>query len=237
MTKIKGLLFDKDGTLFDFVASWAGVLDETLAAFSNDPEIQGKMAAAIGYDQRARAFTPGSPCVAGSNTEIAQAIAPFLPHMSVLQIETVINEVGASSSALNGLTPAVPDLAAFTAALVTAGFVLGVATHDSEAGAKAHLRKAGALQNFAFIAGYDSGHGWKPGPGMLLAFAEATELHPSEIAMIGDSEHDLGVGPAAGAAMTVGVLTGPATRDDLEPFADHVLDSIGDLPDLLGITL
>ncbi|MFK7945911.1 MAG: HAD family hydrolase [Paracoccaceae bacterium] len=73
----------------------------------------------------------------------------------------------------------------------------------------------------------------KPGPGMLLAFAKATGLVPSEIVMIGDSIHDLGVAPAAGAAMAVGVLTGPAGHHDLAPYADHVLPSIADLPGLL----
>ena len=93
---------------------------------------------------------------------------------------------------------------------------------------------ADELEQFDFIAGYDSGHGHKPGPGMLLAFAAATGLEPGEIVMIGDSVHDLGVGPAAGAALTIGVLTGPAAHEDLAPHADHVLDSIADLPALLA---
>ncbi|MEM7060703.1 MAG: HAD family hydrolase [Pseudomonadota bacterium] len=237
MTDLKGLLFDKDGTLFDFAESWASVLDSVLSAFSDDPGLQSQMGHAIGYDREAKAFQPGSACVAGAVADIAQALAPHLPHLSVGQIEIIVNAAGESPEAAHGLSPAVPDLPGFTAGLVKAGYVLGVATHDSEAAARLHLAKVRCLDNFAFIAGYDSGHGWKPGPGMLLAFAQATGLDPSEIAMIGDSEHDLGVAPAAGAAMAIGVLTGPATREDLAPLADHVLDSIGDLPNLLGIRL
>ncbi len=68
---------------------------------------------------------------------------------------------------------------------------------------------------------------------MMNAFCAATELTASECAMIGDSVHDLGVAPASGAALAIGVLTGPATHDDLAPLADHVIESIGALPDLL----
>jgi phosphoglycolate phosphatase-like HAD superfamily hydrolase len=38
---------------------------------------------------------------------------------------------------------------------------------------------------------------------------------------------------AAEAALAVGVLTGNGNRDDLAPYADHVIASIEDLPRLL----
>jgi phosphoglycolate phosphatase len=55
------------------------------------------------------------------------------------------------------------------------------------------------------------------------------DLAPDRIAMIGDSTHDLVAGRAAG-MITVGVLTGPATREDLAPHATVVLPDIGHLP-------
>ena len=47
--------------------------------------------------------------------------------------------------------------------------------------------------------------------------------------MVGDSTHDLSAGRAAG-MRTVGVLTGVAQAEVLEPFADVILPSIADLP-------
>ena len=52
--------------------------------------------------------------------------------------------------------------------------------------------------------------------------------------MIGDSTHDLDSGRAAG-MVTVAVLTGVASRADLEPHADVVLADIAALPDWLGL--
>ncbi|MEM1298587.1 MAG: HAD-IA family hydrolase [Pseudomonadota bacterium] len=230
---IRGLLFDKDGTLFDFALSWSGVLDDTLAALTGDRVLQQRMAAATGYDKAAGRFEPGSPAVAGALDEVAAMWAEFLPQHRAIDILQIADRI--ATEAVNGgsLVPAVEDLSAYLAGLVAQGYVLGIATHDSEGAARAHLEGFNALAHFTFVAGYDSGHGLKPGPGMLLAFAKATGLAPAEIAMIGDSIHDLGVAPAAGAAMAVGVLTGPAEHKDLAPYADHVLPSIADLPDLL----
>jgi phosphoglycolate phosphatase len=234
MPRIRGLLFDKDGTLFDFAATWTGVFDDTLARLSDDAALRHTMALAVGYDSVARIFLPGSPGVAEPMDVIAVILAEHLPELSVAEIETISRDV-AEEAVINGaLVPAVPDMAGFLDGLLDGGYRLGIATHDSEAAAHSHLRGIGVLDRFEFVAGYDSGHGLKPGPGMLLAFAAATGLAPGEIAMIGDSIHDLGVAPAAGAAMAIGVLTGPAVHADLAPHADHVLDSIAGLPALLA---
>ena len=125
-------------------------------------------------------------------------------------------------------------LAPFLGGLRRSGLALGVATNDAEAPARAHLSDAGVADYFDFIAGYDSGHGAKPGAGPLLAFARAVGHPPGACAMVGDSLHDLHAARAAG-MRAVGVLTGIASRAELAPMADVVLPSIADLPDWLGI--
>ena len=85
---------------------------------------------------------------------------------------------------------------------------------------------------FDFIAGYDSGHGAKPGPGQLLAACAHLGIAPEETLMVGDSSHDLMAGRAIGAG-TIGVLTGLASEEQLAPLADAVLPDIGHLPDWL----
>ena len=79
----------------------------------------------------------------------------------------------------------------------------------------------------------DTGYGFKPAPEPLLAFAEKSALKPEEIAMIGDSLHDLQAADAAG-MMRIAVLTGIATENQLKNYADIVLPSIAELPDLLS---
>ena len=232
---IRGILFDKDGTLFDFQATWGRWTETTLDILAPDRETWTRMARAGGYDPEQKKFVPGSPVVAGAPSEIAQIWAAFRPDLDATKVESILNETALEVLAdPNMQFPTAADLPGLLAGLRGSGYLLGVATHDSEQGARIQLAGAGAETAFDFIAGYDSGHGLKPSPGMLLAFAKAMGITPASVVMVGDSRHDLEVGRNAGAAMVVGVLTGPATHDDLAPYADHMLPSIEHLPALLA---
>ena len=125
------------------------------------------------------------------------------------------------------MVPAV-DLPAVLGALRARGLKLGLATNDTEVPARRHLDGAGVLELFDFVAGCDSGYGGKPAPGQLMAFVAQCGLAPARVAMVGDSLHDLDAGRAAG-MKAVAVLTGIATRADLEDHADVVLTNIAGL--------
>src|SRR5262249_25617349 len=84
-----------------------------------------------------------------------------------------------------------------------------------------------------FCCGYDSGHGAKPGPGMVEAFARSLELPAGAVAVVGDSLHDLDMARAAGAGLTIGVLTRASPRETPAPHADHVIVSIAEIEAIL----
>ncbi len=230
--RIRALLFDKDGTLFDFNATWTGVVEQVISRVAPDEATADALAAAGGFDRQARRFLPGSPIAAGALTEIAEAWAAHLPAMRPGDVVARIAGLSAELTGPTTLVPAAPDLPALLAELSTRGLALGVATHDAEAAAVAQLDAVGARGAFAFLAGYDSGHGLKPGTGMLDAFCATVAVPPVETAVIGDSRHDLGMARAGG-ALAIGVLTGPATEADLAPHADLILPAITALPAFL----
>ena len=226
---IDAILFDKDGTLFDFNHTWgpwAGQVIEELA--DGDRDRGDALASALGYDLVAKMYFPDSPLIACTNRQAAEYITGVLPHRGVDDIEQYLT-VSAQDVPL---APVVP-LDGFLTGLKQRGLKLGVMTNDSEAGARAHLMAVGIAGYFDFIAGFDSGYGAKPNPDPLLAFACALGLDPGRVVMVGDSLHDLLAGRAAG-MQTVGVLTGPACRDELAPCADVVLPDIGHLTTWLG---
>lgn len=227
---IRGLIFDKDGTLFDFNATWSAWCHGFILGLAEgDPTRAALLADRLGYDIETRRFLKASPLIAGTMEIVVEAARGIRPDFGDANLRRHIVE---STTAAPQVEAA--PLAALLDRLRDAGMVLGVATNDSEEPARAHLERAGVLDRFAFIAGYDSGHGAKPTPGMLLAFCAATGLPPGACAMIGDSTHDLSSGRAAGMT-TIAVLTGPATAEDLEPHADVVLPDIGALPAWLGL--
>lgn len=220
---IMGVLFDKDGTLFDFQGTWSqwarGLLD-TLA--QGDHAVVRALAEAIAFDLDASRFRPESPIIAGTGAEAADLLAAHLPHLSSGE---VARQVLIAAQDVQ-MAPAVP-LRACLGALRDRGLKLGVATNDFESAAQRHL--VDVLDLFDFIAGFDSGHGPKPEPGMLLAFADACGIAPGTCVMVGDSRHDLAAGRAAG-MLTAAVLTGVAEAADLADLADVVLPDISHLP-------
>jgi len=228
MHGIRAILFDKDGTLFDFHATWGAWTARLVGELSEgDAARRADLAAALGYDLRSGRFDPGSPVIAGTPDEVTALLLPHLPGATVTTLTARLNAAAATAP----LAEAVP-LGPLMAGLRGRGLRLGVATNDAEAPARAHLEAVGVIAAFDFVAGYDSGFGAKPGPGMLLAFAERMALEPGEVAMVGDSRHDLAAGRAAG-MVTVGVLTGLARAGELAELADAVLPDIGHLPRLL----
>jgi phosphoglycolate phosphatase len=233
MTKpaLKGLIFAKDGTLFDFVATWGAWVEHLLRTeTSATPETLRPLADVLGYDLSASAFRKDSIVIASTAREIAIAAMPFLPDTDV---DLVLDRFNATASQAPQVEAA--PLIPFLTHLRSAGLKLGVATNDSEAPARVHLGAANVASLFDFIAGSDSGYGGKPQTGQLDAFCAAMNLAPDACAMVGDSTHDLHAGRAAGMT-TIAVLTGMADHDDLAPYADVVLPSIADLPSWLGLS-
>ena len=229
---LRGIVFDKDGTLFDFQATWARWCAGIIAELAQgDPGVAAALAEALGFDLRALRFRPSSPVIAETMEVVVAAILHVLPGLDEARLRRRILVTSAAAPQVEA-APLRPLLDR----LRVAGLTLGLATNDAEAPARAHLVRAGVLDRFAFIAGYDSGHGAKPGAGMLDAFCRETGLQPQACAMIGDSTHDLASGRAAGMT-TVAVLTGPASADELAPFADVVLPCVAALPDWLGLPL
>lgn len=225
---ITGLLFDKDGTLFDFQGSWAQWLVAELQDLSGgQAELTQRLAARVGFDLHSERFREDSVVIAGTLEETVAAMLPDLPDWGAGDLVARL----AASAARTSMAPAA-DLEALFAMLQSQGYALGIATNDAESAARAHLAEARILGVFDYIAGYDSGHGAKPDPGMCTAFAKAVHMPPETLLMIGDSTHDLRAGRAAG-FQTLAVLTGVAGPDELAPFADAILPDIGHLPDWL----
>jgi len=226
--ELDGILFDKDGTLFDFRAtwdSWAADLISDLSA--GDSALAQAIADSIAFDLERPGFMAHSPVIAGTGREAAECVGSVLPDWDLDALEAKMN----ASAARAPLAPAVP-LKPFLGQLSDVGLKLGVMTNDSEESAQAQLTAAGVLQQFDFVAGFDSGYGAKPDPEPLLAFADKLGLSPSRIAMVGDSAHDLVAGRRAG-MRTIGVLTGIAVERDLNELADIVLPDIGHIPHIL----
>jgi phosphoglycolate phosphatase len=224
---IAGLIFDKDGTLFDFNATWGGWTRRILTELAQATGVDAaELGARVGYDFDA-GFAADSPIIAGTLAQIVDLLVLGLPEGTALSGKPALAAFLETRAEVAEVVEVVP-LAEFLNQLQLAGYRIGVMTNDTERSARAHLA-AVSVVGMDVIIGADSGHGAKPDAAPLLAVARLIDVRPDRVAMVGDSRHDLAAGRAAG-MVTVGVLTGPAKAADLADLADVVLSSIAELP-------
>lgn len=229
---LRAILFDKDGTFVDFQATWSPATHAVMRRMAaGDADKFAALAAHNHYDPETGKLAPTSPLVAGSSADYGQAwaailgVAPstaFLSHMDTLFAE----------EALAHLAP-IGEPARLFEGLKRDGYALGIVTNDSEIGARSQCDRLGLTPWLDAIIGYDSGHGRKPEAGQIRAFGRRHGYRPSEMALVGDTLHDLHAARAAGVT-AIAVLTGFADATVLAPHADHVLPDLMALPALLA---
>jgi phosphoglycolate phosphatase len=230
---IRAVLLDKDGTLLDVEASWGRATVAVIRALTNGEEHQARRLAEIAMvDEATGRFHPESPIIAGSAADFGPSWAAVLERVSgpafFAEIDALYRALGRAS-----LTP-LPGAADAVRRLYARGVPIGLATNDAEANARDHLETLGIAACFGFVAGYDTGHGAKPGPGMVLAFAAHAGCDVAEVALVGDSLHDMIAARSAG-AVAVAVTTGMASADALAPVAHIVAPDIAVALDRLGV--
>lgn len=226
---MRGVLFDKDGTLLDFEASWSGVLRELCLSLAEGDTLAAEaLLVAGGLDLSTGRFRSGCALAAGNTLDIVRIWYPALAgsdqRAMVERIDRVFHENGIRCSV------PVPGLIPTLAALEKYGYAMGIATSDGTAAARAAIEALGLADYLPHVFGYDSVAHPKPAPDIVHAFSKAIGVPPSEIVVIGDNPHDMEMARSAGAGAAIGVLTGNSSRDDLDPLADAVLESVRDLP-------
>jgi phosphoglycolate phosphatase len=228
---IRGILFDKDGTLIDYQASWAPTnLRAGLIAAKDDAELAARLLTVAGVDPATGYATSDGLLASGNTEDVAQAWveagSPFEAAELTDRLDTLF------CSAVVAAVP-VCDLAALFAALAGRGLLLGIASSDSEVAVAATAERFGLEPHLAFLCGYDSGHGAKPGRGMVDGFCHVTDLPAETVAVVGDSSHDMHMAAAAGAGYRIAVLTGAGSAETLRPLSHLLLPSIAGLEQAL----
>ena len=159
MTKIKGILFDKDGTLIDFNAIWLPVIYELVDGIVEEYNLQAEKArdellASVGVSGNLVAAT--GVFATGTGAEVGSALYDCLAEydLKTEEREQFSHQVTSSFNALaqkyrqrilpiGKLSQTIPELK-------KRGFYLGTSTSDTRENTIMCLEKLGVLQYFDF---------------------------------------------------------------------------------------
>ena len=237
----KLVAFDKDGTLFDFHASWRPVFLEAVdrllsqfPQFSNRAEMQAELFRSLGYSAADGTFSEDGPFATATSDATIHAAATVIqqfsgPTLPWYECEQLVRRTFAPILVNSVDYLPVTGLVSFFSSLHEGGVRIAVITSDDSAPTEAALAKFRLSRFVDYIGCADSPTRHKPAPDQLLAAAKLLDVSLTQTVVVGDSAADLRMARSAGAGLAVGVLTGVGSRKTLGPLADLILDSIAEI--------
>ncbi|CTQ32834.1 HAD family hydrolase [Jannaschia rubra] len=224
---IRAILFDKDGTLTDFRATWEWWMPGMIAALARDSGYDPvEIGAAFGFDMKTgRILSDGLFVTAPGHittARVAERIGWEVHRLSAW--------LALRSREVRQVP--VPGLPRLFAELREGGLAIGVLTNADEKEARHHLQQMGLAPLVDRLIGCDTGFGAKPDPAGAADFADALGFARNEVAMVGDGLTDMAAALGAG-LFPVGVLTGTLDRATLSAHASVVLPDVTHLTDWL----
>ncbi len=226
------VVFDKDGTLIEFHAMWGGwaarLADDLEAA--TGLALRGALDQLLGIDPGTGRVTAEGFLAATPMARIRDAVADVVRSAGAdaALTDTALEAAWRAPDPVDLARP-VTDLVALCRGLRASGRRIAVATSDDRDPTERTLAALGLTPLLDAVVCADDGLPVKPAGDAVAAIGRTTGVGPDRTAVVGDSVADLAMGRAAGAARCYGVLTGVATRADLEPLADAVFESVAAL--------
>ncbi len=238
--KIKGIVFDKDGTLLDYDKCWRPV---TLAAIEYvGTKYPGSEVCREGIRERLGLLPDGTmdidgPHCRGFHAEIGRAFSDEYTLRGIeFDFETLMHEVGEGFRLflpVGEVVPTCDNMKEALLALKERGIKLGLITSDRIHGARHTLARLGLDDGiFEVLLTNDGKHPAKPDPYYMSVFERECGLSPEEILMVGDTFSDIDFGINAG-AHTLGVGKSEKNRAKLGTRAEYVARDVSEIFDIL----
>ena len=233
------IIFDKDGTLIDFTATWVPLIRKRVAfllkKLGKNEELETFLLKSWGIEPSTGKVDPRGPCpVSPRSDEIIIGTMALYQHgfpwdESKQWVAQAFDEADADGDWREKVVP-VNGIQSFVSRLKGDGFYTALATSDERKDTEAILNHLGMDGLFDIILCAGEVNPPKPDPETIFTICRKLSVPPHETVMVGDSVADMMMGKRAGVALTIASLEGGVIpREELEKVADVVVNSIQEL--------
>lgn len=216
MISADALCFDLDGTLIDSADDLVQATIHSLHGLGIDPPPPEVIIGYVGGG--ARALLQGSMGEAATPDRLEAGLAAFIDYYGAHLLDHTLPYPGVEE-VLRHFFATRP---------------LAVITNKPEAFSRTILEGLGLAGYFREILGYDSVERKKPHPEGILQALHGWGVEPTRAVMVGDSDHDILAGKAAG-TVTVAVAYGFKSEEELlSAGPDYLIHDIRELIELVA---
>lgn len=236
--EIEAILFDKDGTLMDFIYTWRKWGELLLARFSSEltkrrrPPLSSDLLHVWGirYDTEGQVsgYDRNSPLSMGTMDDLLTLLAlegykAGLSWAEARVLATQCREAADETLERSRTARLLPEVTPFLEQCRQAGLRLGIVTSDETAAAEKHLEWLGIRPYFSVCVGADRVSRGKPYPEMAELACRELGVEAAKAAVIGDTDGDMRMARTAGAAAAIALDEGHAGGREGFPSADAVI--------------
>ncbi len=239
-SRIKGIIFDKDGTLFSYAVVWGPVvrsvadfLLKTVNTERPKEKVRQELYELIGCDDCGHTYPNGVVFNHQKHLSTFFRVLRFTLKNRIgikryyfvlkilkepaLRIEKKLRQMDFS------------EVEALFSKLVANGIVVGIVTNDTTASTRTCLECMHIEEAVDFMRTKESNCFNKPNPQAIRQFCTMYGLQSEEVAVVGDTMVDASFARKGKAGYIVSVLTGGGDKAELEKVSDVVYESVSDL--------
>lgn len=233
---IKGIIFDKDGTLIEFQSFWLPVTYRVISRlcrrYQMNTFVQQECLVALGIygDEQ---VDPEGQIAIGTYETISKALQKvFSCNGKKVNMDSFQSEVTQLFEDEADKQPYVftTNLKELYGYLQSKNICVAIATTDSMVVTQKCLKESG--MEIEILSTCDGSIPKKPDVKLIDYCASVWNTTCENVLMIGDTPNDLRFAKSAG-AKTIGVLTGVSNKQALIPYADVILKNIGKLKNIV----
>lgn len=229
------VIFDKDGTLVCFHTMWNSWCEELANRMNEETssDLSTDVYELMGYDSETKKIGMGM-LAEKTHPYIKQKVVEMLMKQGFNEWEAKqVLEKTWKDTPENMQIKMTGNLRALFTRLQEKGIKVAICTSDSREGTVEFLERL-SLVNLVdlVVCGDDPVSKSKPDPHNAIHICNELGVKASEAIMVGDTPADTIMGQAANLGLTIGVLTGVGSQEDLMA-ADVIVPSVSEVVDLI----